>query len=265
LIDSFWGCEYAFHAAGAVDFAGDWDYLHRVNVEGSRNVAAAARAAGVRRLVHTSSIVAVGASAEPRAVDETACWNLGRLGVPYVTSKRRAEEAVLEAGMAAVIVNPASILGPDDFSKSEFGTICYRFWKGRLPFHFGGGNSFVDVRDVVLGHLLAAERGRDGWRYILGGANRSWAAFFVELARAARRWINRFRMPNALGPLVASLHSYIGRQRNSRPYLTAAQARLVPLFFWFDSSRARAELGYEPRPLPLTLADTHAFWMRRLP
>jgi dihydroflavonol-4-reductase len=261
LVRAFAGCKYVFHVAGAVDFDEDWDRFRLVNVQGSRNVADAAWAAGVRRLVHTSSIVAVGAAARPCSLDETARWNLGPLAVPYVTTKRQAEEAVLESGVDTVVVNPASVVGPDDFAKSEFGTLCYRFWKGRLPIHFGGGNNFVDVRDVAAGHLLAAERGWSGCRYILGGANRSYMAFFADLARTATRWIGRVRLPSALGGLVAFLQERLGRRGGSRPYLTAAQARLLGLFFWFDSTRARRELGYEPRPLAVTLSDAHAFWM----
>src|SRR5262249_32175909 len=161
-----------FHVAGAVGFGEDWEPFRRANVEGTRNVLAAARAAAVRRVVYTSSIVAIGAGPLPRALDETAAWDLGRLRVPYVTSKGLAEEAALAAaggGLEVVAVNPASVLGPDDFAGSEFGTLCRRFWRGRIPFHFGGGNNFVDVRDVAEGHLLAAQCGRSGERYLLGG------------------------------------------------------------------------------------------------
>jgi dihydroflavonol-4-reductase len=254
------GCAYVFHVAGVVDFGDDWPRCRRVNVEGTRRLAAAARAAGAR-LVYTSSVVAVGAGPEPQPLDETARWDLGGLAVPYVTTKRQAEEAVLDGG-DAVVVNPASVIGPDDFRKSEFGALCYHFWKGRLPLHFGGGNNFVDVRDVAVGHLLAAERGRPARRYILGGANRTYTAFFADLARAAHRWIGRVRLPNALAPLVALLGKALAHP-SGRPYLTAGQARLVPLYFWYDSARARRELGYEARPLSVTLADAHAFWMGR--
>jgi dihydroflavonol-4-reductase len=253
------GCAFVFHVAGVVDFGDDWAGCRRVNLEGARHVAAAARAAGAR-LVHTSSIVAVGAGRGPQPLDETSRWDLGRLAVPYVTTKRQAEEAALGGG--AVVVNPASVVGPDDFGRSEFGTLCYRFWKGRVPFHFGGGNNWVDVRDVALGHLLAAERGRAGQRYILGGANRTYSAFFADLARVARRRIGRLRLPNVLAPLAALLERVLAR-RGARPYLTAGQARLLPLFFYYDCGKAQRELGYRPRPLAVTLADTHAFWMGR--
>src|SRR5262249_52426375 len=155
-------------------FGDDWQRFRRVNVEGTRRVLEAARMAGVRRVIHTSSIVAVGAAQRPVKLDETARWSLARLNVPYVTTKRMAEDlalATLGKGLEVVVVNPGCVVGPDDFSGSEFGTLCRRFWRGRVPVYFGGGNNFVDVRDVAAGHLLAAERGQVGQRYILGGIN----------------------------------------------------------------------------------------------
>ncbi|HTK74579.1 MAG TPA: NAD-dependent epimerase/dehydratase family protein [Gemmataceae bacterium] len=256
------GREFLFHVAGAVDFGGDWQRLREVNVEGTRSVLAAARAAGVRRLVHTSSIVAVGATRSPRLLDETYAWNLGPMRVPYVTTKRQAEELALAANgkLEVVVVNPGCVVGPDDFAGSEFGTLCRRFWRGRLPICFGGGNNFVDVRDVAGGMLQAAERGRPGERYLLTGTNRSMTAFFGELARASGRTIPRLRLPTALAPVVAAFGEKFARR--GPPALTAPQARVLPYFMYFSCAKARRELGYEPRPLRATLADAHAFWTR---
>jgi dihydroflavonol-4-reductase len=259
------GAEFVFHLAGAVDFENDWDRFVQVNVEGTRNVATAARAAGVRRFIHTSSIVAVGASRRAEVLDEAAGWNLGGLEVPYVTTKRQAEEVALSTGgpaLEVVVANPASVVGPEDYSRSEFGTLCRRFWRGRIPFYFGGGgNNFVDVRDVALGHLLAAERGRAGERYILGGENRSYGEFFADLARTAGRRIFRLRLPTALGSLTARLNERLPKR--GRAYLTRGQLRLLSLFFHFDSGKARRELGYRPRPLAESLRDAHRFWIEK--
>jgi dihydroflavonol-4-reductase len=260
------GCELVFHLAATVGFDGNWDHYRQINVRGSQALARAARAAGVRRLIHTSSIVAVAGADRPRALDETAAWNLDGLRVPYVTTKRQAEEAVLAeagAGLEVVVTNPASVVGPDDFSASEFGTLCKRFWRRRLPLYFGAGNNFVDVRDVAAGHLLAAERGRPGERYLLVGSNRSYTAFFADLARVAARPIFRTRVPQIVGTGVAALHEALGLRQGPRPYLTLGQARLMGLYFYFDSTKARRELGFEARPLTRTLADAHAFWMGR--
>jgi dihydroflavonol-4-reductase len=257
------GHEFVFHAAAAVDFEADWDRFYRLNVEGTRNVIAAARAAGARRLIHTSSVVAIGASPVPRLLDESARWDLGRLRLPYVTTKRVAEEVALAAsgpGLEVVVVNPGCVVGPEDHSGSEFGTLCRRFWRGRIPFHFGGGNNFVDVRDVAAGAVLAAARGRPGQRYILGGANRTYAAFFTDLARVARRPIVRLRLPSAVATAVGALNDRF-RGRGRRSYLTLGQARLLSLFFFVDSRAAQRDLGYTPRPLLHSLKDAYHFWV----
>jgi dihydroflavonol-4-reductase len=154
------------------------------------------------------------------------------------------------------------VIGPDDFSKSEFGTLCYRFWRGRIPFHFGGGNNFVDVRDVAMGHLLAAERGRPGERYILGGVNRTLTSFFGDLARVAGRAIFRMRLPRGVGSVVAMLADR-GRKKGRRSYLTASQARLLSLYFFYDCRKANRELGYQTRPFSETTRETHRFWIQK--
>ena len=257
------GVDHFFHLAGAVDFRNNAARCRQVNVDGTANALRAAQNAGVRRFIHASSIVAVGANRRAEPLDETAVWNLGDYRVPYATSKREAEIVVLasQGPMETVVVNPACVVGPDDFSHSEFGTVCKRFWRGRLPFYSGRGNNFVDVRDVADGMMLAAEKGRAGERYILGGENHSYAAFFRLLARAQGRWRFRMRMPLFLAKLSALIADRFPR-RKARPYLTRAQARLLGLWFFFDCSKAKRELGYNPRPLIDSLIDAHAFWAR---
>ncbi len=257
------GSEILFHLAGAVDFGGDWPRFRQTNIEGARNVLAAARAARVRRVVQASSIVAVGASRRPLLLDESAEWNLGPRRVPYATTKREAEELALQAaraGQDVVVVNPASVVGPDDFTSSVFGSFCRRFWRGRAPCHFGGGNNFVDVRDVANGMLQAAMRGRSGERYLLSGENRTYDELFEALCAAAGRRRFWMRLPRLAGTAIAALAvRRLGRSK-SGPVLTPGQARLLGLYFFFSNAKARRELGFAPRPLAATLADTFEFW-----
>jgi dihydroflavonol-4-reductase len=263
LADACRGREILFHLAGAVDFSNDWDRCRKVNVDGTANVLRAAARAAVRRIVHASSIVAVGATPDPVRLDETSPWDLGDKSVPYVTTKHEGERLALafRDGPEIVVVNPGSVIGPDDYSGSEFGVMCRRFWQGRIPLVFGGGNCFVDARDVAAGMLRAADRGRPGERYILGGANRSYTAFNSELARVAGRPIPRFRLPTVLARLGAAVGDRLRRKKSKRPLLSSAQARLLGLFFYYDCSKAARELGYTARPLRDTLADAHRFWM----
>jgi dihydroflavonol-4-reductase len=262
LAEACRGREVLFHLAGAVDFTDDWDLCRRVNVAGTANVLHAAAQAGVKRVVHASSIVAVGATPEPVRLDESSPWTLGGKHVAYVTTKREGEERALafRDGPEVVVVNPASVIGPDDYSGSEFGVMCRRFWQGRIPLVFGGGNNFVDVRDVAAGMLLAAARGRPGERYILGGTNQSYTAFNSELAKVAGRTIPRFRLPTALARIGAIIGERVKKRKSKRPLLSPPQARLLGLFFYFDCSKAARELGYTTRPLRDTLADAHRFW-----
>jgi dihydroflavonol-4-reductase len=262
LADACRGRDLLFHLAGAVDFNNDWDHCRQVNVTGTANVLRAAARAGVRRIIHASSIVAVGATPDPVRLDECSPWDLGGTSVPYVTTKREGEQLALafRDGPEVVVVNPGSVIGPDDYSGSEFGVMCRRFWQGRIPLVFGGGNCFVDARDVATGMLRAAERGRPGERYILGGANRSYTAFDSELARVADRPIPRFRLPTILARLGAAVGDRVRRKKSKRPLLSSAQARLLGLFFYYDCSKAGRELGYTTRPLRQTLADAHRFW-----
>ncbi len=258
------GSEFVIHAAGAVGFDDDWTTYTRVNLDGTRNLLAAAKQAGVRRFLHASSIVAVGGAEEPRPLDESAAWNLGSLHVPYVTTKRWAEEAALGASCASmdvIAVNPASVIGPDDFTESEFGLLCKRFWKRRIPFFFGGGNNYVDVRDVAKGIRLALERGRPGERYLLAGENRLNHAFFGDMSRVARRAIPRVRLPNWTASFIGVVNDWVRSGAGKRPYLTATQVNLIGWYFFFSADKATRELGFRARPLAETLADTHAFWM----
>jgi dihydroflavonol-4-reductase len=271
------GCDCLFHLAGEVNFENDWDRCVRTNVDGTRHVLEAARQACVRRLIVTSSIVALGASERPSLLDETVQWNLASLRIPYVTTKWQAQQIALSASATVdgpgrrpevIVVNPSCVIGPDDFRHSEFGTLCQRFWRGRVPFYFGGGANFVDVRDVAAGHLLAAQLGRPGQRYLLGGVNRTYGTFFTELARIAGRAIFRLRLPGCLAQPLAALDSLHRRHRrrqgrSTRPQLTAGQAALLCKYFFFTSQKAFAELGYRPRPFAETLRRTYAFWERR--
>jgi dihydroflavonol-4-reductase len=259
------GADVLVHLAGAVDMGEDWRLCRRVNVEGTANVLEAARRAAVRRVVHVSSIVAVGASRRPEPLDEQAAWDLGGFQVPYVTTKRQAEEAALaaaRAGQDVVVVNPGCVIGPEDFSGSEFGVLCRRFWRRRIPFYFAGGLSVVDVRDVALGVARAAQRGQAGTRYLLTGDNLRQGEFFTALARAAGGFYPRLRLPCLIGRLGAALAGHWGRS-GRRPYLSASQARMMGLYLFYDCGRARKDLGHAPRPLAETLADTHAFWARK--
>ncbi len=252
-------CEVVFHTAGLVAVWGPaLAKMHAVHVEGTRNVVASAPHATI---VHTSSIVAVGAGRRGEVLDEDSPFNLDGLPIDYVQAKRNAEQVALDAahaGQRVIVTNPGYLLGPDDLEPSVMGRFCARVWKGRVPIAPPGGFNLVDVRDVARGHLLAAERGQSGRRYILGGENWTMKEFILRLAKVAG---HRPRvvptLPNWLLGLFASLGEKRSTWTGKEPYPSYQQARLNRFQWFYRSDRAVHELGYEPRPLDETLADAH--------
>ena len=257
------GCSIVVHAAGIVSVWGPGvQKMWPVHVVGTRNVLSALDPSA--RMIHTSSVVAVGASKHPIALNEESPFNLDRLKIEYVRSKRAAEEIALASDRDVVVVNPGYLLGPDDYERSVMGQLCHRFWRGRAPLAPPGGLCFVDVRDVAIGHLLAAERGMMGQRYILGGENLSYADFFRLLADVAGmrpRFIPK--IPSLAFTVGSALNELRGRWRGKEPYPSLAHARMNRYFWYYSSDPARRELGYEPRLVRDSLIDAYAWYSSR--
>lgn len=258
-------CAVVFHTAGVVAVWGPGlERMWSVHVTGTRNILH--ETPRQARVVHTSSVVAVGASPEPESLTEDCPFNLERLDVDYVRAKRAAELLALEAAdeRDVVVTNPGYLIGPEDHEHSVMGRFCVRFWKGRMPLAPPGGLNLVDVRDVARGHLLAAEHGRWGRRYILGGENGTFPELFDGLAEAAdlrpRRTISvPWWMLWALAGAAECRAWFTGKE----PY-PSFQHVLLNRYHWFYSSdRAARELGYEPRPVMESLADTFRWYVAR--
>lgn len=263
------GCDAVFHAAGVVAdyWRQDLERLYRVNVEGTRHVVQAALAAGVPRLVFTSSLAALGFPADAEAVDETHPFNIPPAAYPYGHSKHLAEQEVqagVAQGLHAVIVNPSVVLGPRDVY-GQNSRIVLEVARGRVPWVPPGGANVVDVRDVARGHLLAWQRGRPGERYLLAGHN----VTHLELTRqiAALLGVNGPRgvvPPALIGPLAKLLDA----ANRVRPLpLSGDVLRMGARFFYADNRKAVAELGLTVTPLEATLRAAIE-WLRaagRLP
>lgn len=264
-------CDLVFHAAGPVAVWGAaLPQMRDIHVIGTQQVLRALPAGA--RLVHTSSVVAVGASADEEILTETSRFNLQRLRVDYVHAKKAAEEVALDAamrGVDVVVVNPAYLIGPEDEEESVMGRFCLRFWRGNIPLIPPGGLNFVDVRDVARGHLLAAERGRTGKRYILGGENRTMSDFTTCLAEvggmAPRR---RISLPACVQTALACLAECRAVLVRREPYPSRQYARLSQFSWYYTSRRAHTELGYCARPMRDSLADAHRWlgthgWLKK--
>jgi dihydroflavonol-4-reductase len=249
------GVDVVIHSAGHVYIG--WTGLEEhqaINVEGTRNVAAAARLAGAR-LVHVSSINALGlGQLESPADEETALP--GIVPIPYVVTKQAAERVVLEEverGLWAAIVNPALMFGPWDWKPSS-GQMLVEVSRGSL-FAPVGSQNFCDVRDVAAGVLAAAERGQSGRRYVLGGHNMTYRDCWTRIAALTGRRGPRLPM----GPIFRAfaVPFLVARTRLSGRESAANSAALAlsRQSHCFTSVRAERELDYRIRPLDETLAD----------
>ena len=250
-------CGAVVHCAAAVAFGpGAADTLHRVNVVGTATVVDACLRAGVRRLVHVSSIAALGRTAGGSAapIDETAVWTDSPANTAYAVSKHRAEREVqrgVAKGLDAVIVNPAVVFGPGRPGENTM-AVAERAMRG-MPVAPSGGTAVVDVEDVAAGVLAALDRGETGRRYVLAGENLSWREILGTLARAAGAAPPTRTVPPALLTLagvVAELASRLGLPTA----LTRETARTASRTDRYAAGRAERELGVSFRPFAETAA-----------
>jgi dihydroflavonol-4-reductase len=254
---AFTGVNVVFHTAGYVG-SRPVDWAWRVNAEAPAAVVEAAAAAGCRRVVLTSSISAIGLPADSRPADESTPYPDDWLGLTYPDSKHEGERVALEAaarrGIELVIVNPGYVLGaPIDRSRrSQTSTrIVGNYLRGRLPAVIAAPMNFVDVQDVAVGHLLAAQKGRAGERYILGGCNTTWPVLIDRVAALSGVHHPVVVLPRETAR-VARLGDTLGL-----PGLLAVEAYELMAQDWrFCSDKARRELGYRTRPLDHTLLAT---------
>ncbi len=262
---AFDGADAVFHCAAAVSVKREVTAeMTAANVTGTANVVEAAIAAGVPRLVHASSVVAVGLSTDGRPCDETAAWNFDAEGLvdAYAITKRRAEDVVRAARerLDAVIVNPTYMFGPRDARPSS-GKLIVDVVRRRVPGWTPGYNNFVDVRDVARGMIAAWRRGRRGERYILDGHELTYRDVMREIARVAGVAPPRLGVPRPVAWLVGKWGDLVER-RGKEPVVNSTQIRYAYTDrFRFRGDKARAELGYEVGPLEPAIRDAIA-WFR---
>ncbi len=247
------GCDWVFHLAALYSYWGHgWDDFYQTNVEGTRRVLEAARAEGMERVVYTSSIAVLGVHADRTPADEQTPSSLAdRVGL-YQRSKFLAEEVAREyarQGLPVVIVNPSTPVGVGDHKPTPSGQIIVDFLNGRMFGYVDTGLNIVDVEDVAAGHLLAAERGRVGERYILGGENLTLKQVLDLLAEVSERPRVRLRIPHRLALGWAYVEVTLARLRPGHvPAATPEKVRLSHRYEFFDPGKARRELGLAQTP-----------------
>jgi dihydroflavonol-4-reductase len=240
------GCDTVFHTAAIVTFEQKKKTLQReVNVIGTRNVVDACLASNVERLVHTSSVAAVGHPRERELATETTPFNWPRT-MGYKLSKYEAEQTVhggVTRGLNAVIVNPSVVIGERDIHMHG-GQLVKEVKRGLVPFYIDGGMNVVYVGDVVKGHILAAQKGRVGERYILGGHNMTHKEIFCRTAELVGGRSPFMRLPILLLRLGAGIVETASNIIGTEPLISSDLVVGAGLHNWFSCEKARRELGY---------------------
>ncbi|MEM7541295.1 MAG: hopanoid-associated sugar epimerase [Pseudomonadota bacterium] len=248
------GCESLFHVAADYRlWTPDPNELYENNVTGTRNLMEAALEQKLARIVYTSSVATLKPSDQGIAVSEDSIGTADSMVGHYKRSKFLAEaevdRLVREAGLNAVIVNPSTPIGPRDVKPTPTGRIIFDAMRGRIPAYVDTGLNIVHVDDVAKGHLLAFEKGQIGRRYILGGDDMTLREILYAVARFAGRRPPVVRLPRRmLYPIAVIAQEWARLTNGPEPQTTIDGLRMAAKKMFFDSSRAKSELGYVARP-----------------
>jgi len=258
---------YVFHVAADYRlWAPDPGEIVHNNVEGTRIVLRAAQAAGVERIVYTSSVATLRLNPDGVPADESEMLSQDRAIGAYKRSKVAAESLALQMasreGLPLVIVNPSTPIGPRDVRPTPTGRIIVEAASGRMPAFVDTGLNLVHVDDVAGGHLLALQRGRIGQRYILGGENVTLARMLEMIAGLVGRRAPRVRLPRRAIYPIAFASEVIARFTGREPFATLDGLRMAKHRMFFTSAKAQSELGYTARPVIEALKDAIA-WFRQ--
>ena len=257
------GCDLVFHVAALSSYwRAQRAQVYQVNVDGVRTVMEACLAAGTPRVVFTSSVAAIGIRPDGKPADETTTFDSASSRLAYADSKHRAEAVVqrlVKLGLDVVIVNPAAVFGPGDHHQIS-GSMIVEFARRNLPAVPPGGLCCVDVAAVVQGHLAAAERGRTGERYILGGENLTHRALAAEICAVVGKPAPRWTLPRWVLPPAATAIDLFNRINPRPPLVSGDQTRLAAVNFFFDSSKAVRELDYPIVPFHGAVERAYAWY-----
>jgi len=259
------GVERVFHVAADYRlFVRDPKPLYAANVDGTKALLDAAKAAGVTRFVHTSSVGALGLHHDGSPADERTPVDLDRMIGHYKRSKYLAEreaEAWAARGLDVVIVNPSTPVGDLDIKPTPTGQIIVDFLRRKMPAYVDTGLNLVDVRDVAEGHVLAAERGKTGEKYILGAQNLSLRQILDLLADITGLPAPTVQLPHWVPWIVGACQTGFARLFGGTPRVSLEAVRMSKHRMYFESTKAEQELGYAPGPVRDAL-ERAVLWFR---
>jgi dihydroflavonol-4-reductase len=254
------GMRYVFHVAADYRFwARDRSEIFASNVEGTRNLMEEAMRAGVERVIYTSSVATIALRGDETAADESIGLRedqgIGAYKRSKIAAERLVETMVAERGLAAVIVNPSTPIGPSDVKPTPTGRVIVEAARGRIPVFIDTGLNLVHVDDVANGHLAALHRGKIGERYVLGGQNVLFSQMLHDIAGLVGRRAARMSLPwRALMP-VAYIAEAIANITGREPFATMDGVRLAKYRMFFTSAKAERDLGYSARPYAAGIED----------
>jgi len=261
------GCRYVFHVAADYRI---WipnpDDMYRANVEGTEIVLRAAAKAGAEKIVHCSSVAAVKVPDDHTPVDETSEYgSLEEIVGHYKKSKYLADvlarRLAKDEGLPVVIVNPAAPIGAYDIKPTPTGKMVVDFLNGRIPSYIDTGLNIVHVEDVAMGHWLAAQKGRIGERYILGGENLTLKQVLDLLAEVSGLPGPKFKTPYAIAYAFGAVDTAIAVLRGTTPMAPLDAIKMAKHYMWFSSEKAKKELGFAPRPAKVALNDAVVWYL----
>ncbi len=258
------GCDAVFHTVGNASFwKSDRPIQELVNVKGTENILTVAKAAGVKRVVHTSSINALGIPDPGTIGDENTAFNWESYDFNYATTKKKSEDVALSFNapdFEVVVVNPGTIFGKGDINVNT-GSYVKAIKNGQGYFTASGGTNCVSVDDVVKGHILAMEKGRPGEKYILGGENLTMVQLFkligTELGLSFHPVIE---IPKVIAMGVSTINEFFFKLINKRTNLVPESVQVGYLKLFYSSAKAERELDYSAQPLNVAIREGIAFF-----
>lgn len=271
LVAAMRGCDWCFHVAASYHlWLADYAPMYAANVEGTRNVLEAAADAGCSRIVYTSTVGCIGLPREVNGTvtptDENTPVSEAQMSNHYKISKWRAEMVARELaakGLPVVIVNPSAPVGPRDVKPTPTGQVIVDFLNRAMPAYLDTGLNWVHVRDVALGHILAAERGQVGERYILGHAEGNWTMkqALDVLAEITGLAAPSFQVPYSVALAAAHVNELLAKITRKPPKAPLAGVRMAKYKMFFSPAKAVRELGM-PQTSPKQALCDAVEWFR---
>jgi len=262
----FTGVDEVYHSAGLTYMGNRVNpMLDKINVQGARNVLVESRKAGVKRVVHVSSITAVGIGSARKPLDESSPWNFDRLNLEYARTKHVAEKIVAEEvskGLDCVIVVPAFVFGAGDVNFNA-GRIIKDVYNRKMPFYPLGGVCIIDVEIVVDATIAAMQKGRTGERYIIGGDNVSFRELSQTIMKITGVHQSSLPLPLWAAHIISYLLNFSKNRNKISKLFNMSMFAVASEFLYFDSAKAKRELGMRYEPYEQSIRRTFEWYRDR--